>query len=117
MLTKNQTGSKCTLGEYELYEYINVTTKLFGGISVNDKYEKPVEGYMVAVKNFDTLEEMLSEELRSDEYYGTWLDENTGITYYDISRNFLNKEMAILFAKLRRELAIYDITNNQSIYL
>lgn len=48
-------------------------------------------------------------------YIGLWLDSN--IMYIDISINIIDKVEALEFAKYNKQLAIYDIVNNDSIYL
>lgn len=96
--------------------YIVYKTKKDKGCSVNDKLENPTRGYMVGVKNFSTLKEMLKVKLEHNEYYGTWKDTKTGITYYDISKNIIDYKKACTVAKDRGELAIYDLENNTSIY-
>lgn len=48
-------------------------------------------------------------------FIGLWLDNN--IMYIDISINIIDKMEALEFAKYNKQLAIYDITNNDSIYL
>lgn len=48
-------------------------------------------------------------------YIGLWLDNN--IMYIDISININDKVEALEFAKYNKQLAIYDIINNDSIYL
>lgn len=48
-------------------------------------------------------------------YIGLWLDSD--IMYIDISININNKVEALEFGKYNKQLAIYDIVNNDSIYL
>lgn len=48
-------------------------------------------------------------------YIGLWLDSN--IMYIDISININDKVEALEFAKYNRQLAIFDLVNNDSIYL
>lgn len=48
-------------------------------------------------------------------YIGLWLDNN--IMYIDISINIIDKVEALEFAKYNKQLAIYDLKNNDSIYL
>lgn len=50
-----------------------------------------------------------------DLYIGLWLD--GGIMYIDISINIKDKVEALEFAKYNKQLAIYDLVNNDSIYL
>lgn len=48
-------------------------------------------------------------------YIGLWLDSN--IMYIDISININDKVEALEFAKYNKQLAIFDLVNNDSIYL
>lgn len=48
-------------------------------------------------------------------YIGLWLDND--IMYIDISINIIDKVEALEFAKYNKQLAIYDLKNNDSIYL
>lgn len=48
-------------------------------------------------------------------YIGLWLDNN--IMFIDVSININDKVEALEFAKYNKQLAIYDLENNDSIYL
>lgn len=48
-------------------------------------------------------------------YIGLWFDNN--IMYIDISINIQNKTEALELAKYNKQLAIYDLENNNSVYL
>ena len=99
-------------------EYIMNLTNLNGGCTINRERVTPTKGYMVGVKGYDTLDNMLKVELKDNEYYGTWKDmEDNGKVYFDISTNIIDKEQAIELAKKRHELAIFDIENCESIYV
>lgn len=52
---------------------------------------------------------------KNNMYVGLWFDNN--IMYIDISINIQDKTEALEFAKYNKQLAIYDIINNDSIYL
>lgn len=52
---------------------------------------------------------------KSNLYIGLWLDNNT--MYIDVSINIVDKVEALEFAKYNKQLAIYDLINNDSIYL
>lgn len=99
-------------------EIIKYLTNINGGCTINRELDVPKKGYMVGVKGFETLEEMLKEELKENEFFGTWVDvEDNNKIYYDISTNILDKEKALELANTRNELAIFDIANCTSIYL
>ena len=96
--------------------YVIYKTRKEKGISINKNYNTPKTGYMVGIKNFDNLKEMLKVKLEPNQYYGTWLDVKTGITYYDISLNVIDYKEACNIAQERKEIAIFDIQNKCSIY-
>ena len=48
-------------------------------------------------------------------FIGLWLDNNK--MYIDISINIIDKVEALEFGKRNKQLAIYDLVNNDSIYL
>lgn len=52
---------------------------------------------------------------RENLYIGLWLD--GGIMYIDISINIEDKTEALEFGKYNKQLAIYDLVNNDNIYL
>lgn len=52
---------------------------------------------------------------KNNMYIGLWFDNN--IMYIDISININDKVEALEFAKYNKQLAIYDIINNDNIYL
>lgn len=86
-------------------------------------------GYMVSLEGTETqtkgddhqaINQAIKEkqEIIKDKdnlYIGLWLDNN--IMYIDISININDKIEALEFAKYNKQLAIYDIINNDSIYL
>lgn len=113
---KGQTGSKCTLGTYELYEKILRLTKANGGCSINRKYEQPNSGYMVGIKGFGSLVDMLNYKLGEGEYYGAWVNPN-GVIEFDISVNVYDLRQAIEIATECNQMAIYDLNNGEDIYI
>ena len=98
--------------------YLSFITKKNGGASINRDYNSAAQGYMVAIKNFDSMNDMLSNKLEPNEYYGTWLDvEDNNKLYCDISINIIDYKEAVDLAKKRGELAIYDVAQGCSIYV
>lgn len=87
------------------------------------------EGFMVSLegaevqKNVNDIEGIKKaiedkKEIIKDNnnlYVGLWLDND--IMYIDISIHIINKVEALEFAKYNKQLAIYDLKNNDSIYL
>lgn len=50
-------------------------------------------------------------------YLGTWIDTDTDTVYFDASEHFTNRTEAMRVARLRGELAIWDIANGEEIRL
>lgn len=77
--------------------------------------ESQVQGdnYNAIIKAIEEKQELIKDS--SDLYIGLWLD--SGIMYIDISINILDRAEALEFAKYNKQLAIYDLVNNDSIYL
>lgn len=110
---------------------IEVAIKLLnesGGFSLDCNSNKPIDGYMVAMKGFElktTLEnksEIASyinkhyiSVARGENYFGGWVNE--GVLYLDIATNVKNKESAIRLGRKNEQLAIYDIDNQREIHL
>ena len=102
-----------------------------GGATLNKELKKAElsNGFMVSLEGTETqtqgndynaiikaVEE--KQELIKDKknmYVGLWLD--NGIMYIDVSINIINKVDALEFGKYNKQLAIYDLVNNDSIYL
>lgn len=114
---KGQTGSEYTLGTYELYEEILRLTKANGCCSINRKYEQPNTGYMVGIKSFGSLFDMLNYKLGEGEYYGTWVNPNNEVIEFDISVNIADLRQAIEIATECNQMAIYDLDNSEDIYI
>ena len=108
-----------------------------GGISINIKSGKePKTGYMVAVhseravwisasdaknpekrksimqKFKDDNMDVLSEK---DNFFGTWLDPDTGEISLDISKCIADRDEAVRYASSHNEKAIWDVENMESI--
>lgn len=69
--------------------------------------------YNEIMKAIESKKELIKD--RNNLYIGLWLDNN--IMYIDISINIQDKTEALEFGKYNRQLAIYDLVNNDSIYL
>lgn len=93
------------------------------------KQAELVNGFMVSLEgaesqvqgdDYNAIKKAIEEKQaiikdRNDLYIGLWLDDN--IMYVDISININDKIEALEFAKYNRQLAIFDLVNNDSIYL
>ena len=69
--------------------------------------------YQAIKKAIEEKQEIIKDG--TNMYIGLWLDNN--IMYIDISVNIIDKAEALEFGKRNKQLAIYDIVNNDSIYL
>lgn len=71
------------------------------------------DDYRAIIKAIEEKQEIIKN--KDNLYIGLWLDNN--IMYIDISININDKVEALEFAKYNKQLAIFDIINNDSIYL
>lgn len=71
------------------------------------------EDYQAIIKAIEEKQEIIKDN--NNLFIGLWLD--GGIMYVDISINIEDKTDALEFAKRNKQLAIYDLINNDSIYL
>lgn len=81
-------------------------------------------GYYVSLIGYEKiiqleeLEETIQEyqkKLLKNEFIGLWIDDNK--IYIDISKHYTDKKRAIESGIKNKQIAIYDILNNNSIYL
>ena len=71
------------------------------------------DDYQAITKAIEEKQEIIKDS--KNMYIGLWLDNN--IMYIDISVNIIDKAEALEFGKRNKQLAIYDLVNNDSIYL
>lgn len=71
------------------------------------------DDYQAIKKAIEEKQEIIKD--KNNMYIGLWLD--SGIMYIDISINIIDKVEALEFGKYNKQLAIYDLVNNDSIYL
>lgn len=100
-----------------------------GGFSLNANLVPPISGYMVSRKGMElktnpavgNIEAYLSRYWNmvneSKLFFGGWIDEVDGTLYLDVSENVESKEVALRLAFQRGQLAIYDVVNQETIYL
>lgn len=102
-----------------------------GGETLTNELKKAelVNGFMVSLEgtesqvkgeDYQAIKKAIEEKQAiiqdsKNLFIGLWLD--GGIMYVDISINIIDKVEALEFAKYNKQLAIYDIVNNDSIYL
>ena len=98
------------------------------GESLNLQGKRPTSGYMVSVRSlpvFDSVKEVnvhevlkqLPEKLRTVEYIGVWRDSRTEKIHFDLSINIENYSMAIRIAYTFKQIAMYDVVKEETIYL
>ena len=71
------------------------------------------DDYQAIIKAIDEKQAIIKD--KNNMHIGLLLDNN--IMYIDISINIQDKTEALEFAKYNKQLAIYDLKNNDSIYL
>lgn len=113
-----------------LIEKIIETTNKTGGASFNLNVESPKKGFMVATsgnelvipeKDFTrkTLRNYVKSNLKNinakNVNVGTWKE--NGLVYLDISINIQDKKEAIKLGKENNQIAIFDLSNFESVYL
>ena len=98
-----------------------------GGLTINRHMEELTynRGYMVSVYgyekklddfSFEEVEKVVSEYqqiVKGALYIGFWID--NGVLYIDISKYIYNKSQALKFGKQNKQIAIFDIENQESI--
>lgn len=97
-------------------------TKDLKKASLNNGYMVSLEGAESQVKSddYNAIKKAIEEKQAiiqdsKNLYIGLWLD--GGIMYIDLSINIKDKVEALEFGKKNKQLAIYDLVNNDSIYL
>jgi len=101
---------------------------LNGGFTLNHKGEFLMadRGFMVSLSGFEkvttleafderTLKGYLRIARKKRAYFGAWLD--NGNLYLDISIKTTNKQLARKMGKKNDQIAIFDLSKNESIYL
>jgi hypothetical protein len=71
------------------------------------------DDYQAIIKAIEEKQAIIKD--KNNMYIGLWLDSN--IMYIDISVNIIDKVETLEFGKYNKQLAIYDLKNNDSIYL
>jgi hypothetical protein len=104
---------------------------LSDGFSLSLWGKTPHSGFMVSFAGFEkvlenpTITDIVnyveenSEYLYAlpDAYVGGWFDAESGKYFLDISENVQDKEQALWLAAERKQLAIFDLSTFESIYL
>lgn len=96
-----------------LNKNLEVLTKKDGYIASYQNSEKTF-----ALNELDQLKNEIlkrAESIKKDEFVGLWVDNN--IIYLDISIILDNKAECLEFAKDNKQIAIFDLKENKSLYL
>lgn len=92
-----------------------------GGFSLDTNNKTPKNGYMLAIKGFEKTFNIkdsnkimmycleLKNKILKGQYVGGWFNREDNKIYIDVSENITDKKEAIKKAKVRNELAIWDI--------
>lgn len=116
-----------------LGEFVNALPDNFldDGFSLSIWREVPQTGYMVSFHGFEQVfenptildvtdyveENAMYLYLLPNAFVGGWMDAKSGKYYLDISQNVQDKEQALQLAAERKQLAIFDLSTFESIYL
>lgn len=65
----------------------------------------------------DNKDVLLDKNANPNKFLGTWVDENTGSLWLDVSTNFTNKRAATKAANEAGEIALWDVKRGDSVYL
>lgn len=89
-------------------------------INASKGFMVSLQGYERKCRTEEETEEAITENMEiiqglDGAYLGAWIDE--GVIYIDVSVLVENKEDAMQLGKINNQLAIFDIENNESIYL
>lgn len=92
--------------------------------TIKNGYSVSLAGYETKEKNIDKTMEIVKDYIKAVKnlnknnlFVGVWYDEKTQYYYIDISMIINKRREAERIAKDNKQLAIYDLKNNDSIYL
>lgn len=92
--------------------------------TIKNGYSVSLAGYETKEKSIDKTMEVLKDYIKAVKnlnknnlFVGVWYDEKTQYYYIDISMIINKRREAERIAKENKQLAIYDLKNNDSIYL
>ena len=121
--------------------YLAQLIRTNGGFSSDQSFNAPTTGYLVAIKstevqfpNYSTMsDEQLERECqeyyekevdwsRQDVYFGAWVDKGvrffvSPVLFLDNNINIQDREVAIAFGHANKQIAIWDVVNNEEIRL
>lgn len=92
--------------------------------TIKNGYSVSLAGYETKEKSIDKTMKILKDYIKvvrdlkkNNLFVGVWYDEKTSYYYIDISMIINKRREAERIAKDNKQLAIYDLKNNDSIYL
>lgn len=106
------------------YKGITLDINTMKNTTIKNGYSVSLAGYETKEKNIDKTMEVLKDYIKAVKdlkknnlFVGVWYDEKTQYYYIDISMIINKRREAERIAKENKQLAIYDLKNNDSIYL
>ena len=95
-------------------------TKTGQEFNANDGYMASLQGFEFKSSDVKEAEKKIYKYIeaiqdKDDAFVGVWVDKE--FTYVDISLHILDYLEAVEFARENNQLAIYDLKNNESVYL
>lgn len=106
------------------YKGVTLDINTMKNTTIKNGYSVSLAGYETKEKNIDKTMEVLNyyikavKDLKKNNLFvGVWYDEKTQYYYIDISMIINKRREAERIAKDNKQLAIYDLKNNDSIYL
>lgn len=110
-------------------EGISLDIDTMKNTTLKNGYVVSIEGYELKVKNIDDVMKKITkyisiinilknnDKIKKTYFVGVWYNENDSYYYIDISKHFEKLRDAKNFGKMNKQKAIYNLKNNNSIYL
>lgn len=106
------------------YKGITLDINTMKNTTIKNGYSVSLAGYETKEKSIDKTMEIVKDYIKAVKnlnknnlFVGVWYDEKTQYYYIDISMIISKRREAERIAKDNKQLAIYDLKNNDSIYL
>lgn len=106
------------------YKGITLNINTMKNTTIKNGYSVSLAGYETKEKSIDKTMEIVKDYIKAVKnlnknnlFVGVWYDEKTQYYYIDISMIINKRREAERIAKDNKQLAIYDLKNNNSIYL
>lgn len=123
-----------TRESFDAQQLFNETKAPDGGFSIKDHVgDGPSSGYMVSLSKADEktypstiftpediqeyMNQHASEINAPGNYFGAWHDPEDGNIYLDVSTNYQDYDQAVEAAKAANQLAIFDLSTFNSVFV